>query len=208
MEIDMRNYLIFLVGLCVASVLSCNVSATMIKPVVNGWYALDVDELVAQDASLGWIDGQLDDDKGYVGDGSVLSFAFTLTKSSVLTVVDAGIAGDEFGVLVNGVAYVTSAVAAYSDEYAGTDFDAALLNSGFSRLSLILDAGSYTVSGFLYQSAIDPDGAALNATIGGLRIVEADESGILILWSIAGGGLLWARRKSVVVNVRERLLWA
>jgi len=202
----MRKYVISLIGFFIASVLSFNVSATVINPGIDEWYALDVDELVALDTGLGWIDGQVDDIKGYVGDGSALSFAFILTKSSVLTVVDAGIAGDEFSILVNGMAYVSSAVTAGSDEYAGTDFDAALLNPAFSRLSLMLGAGSYSVSGGLYQSAIDTHGVASNATLGGLRIVAADESGILMLLSIACGGLLLARRKSRVVNVQERLL--
>lgn len=202
----MRKYLVSLVGFCAASVLSFNVCATVINPTADEWYALDVDELVAQDAGLGWIDGQVDEIYGYVGDGSALSFAFTLTKSSILTVVDAGIAGDVFSIFVNGMAYVSSTVAAYSDEYVGTDFNAALLNSGFSRLSLILDAGDYTVSGLLSQSAIDAGGAAFNATVGGLRIVEADEPGALILLSIACAGLLLARRKSRVVNAQEQSL--
>lgn len=201
----MRKNSLSLAMLCVASLLSLNVSATVINPAFNEWYLWDVDELAAQDAGLGWIDGQLDDDKGYVGDGSALSFAFTLTKSSVLTLVDAGIAGDEFGILINGVVYVSSAVAAYSDVYEGADFAAALLNPEFSRLSLMLDAGSYTVSGFLHQSATDADGIAFNATLGALQIVEADEPGALVLLSIACGGLLLARRKSRV-NTKECLL--
>lgn len=198
----MNKFLKALVTCCSAGLLSVDALSTVIHPEANEWYAFDVDSLIAQDAGLGWIDAQLDMEKGYQGDGSALSFEFSLVKSSFITIVDAGIAGDEFGILLNGITYTTTDVEAQSDVYAGIDFDTAWTDPAFSHLTLFLGAGSYSLTGFLHQSALDLDGFEFNSTVGGLKIVEADEPGSLALLVLLFAGLFIRHRISGVGQLK------
>ena len=144
------------------------------------WVEFDVDEVQAQSGGLEWID---------FNDGSALSFSFTIAGPVELRVVDAGFAGDTFGVSINGVSQLTSAVPAaiYSPtQTAITNFDAAWADPSFSRGSWLLTApGTYTVSGVLAQSVTNA-GAPLNATIGAVMLAAVPEPGT---WALLLAGL-------------------
>ncbi|HSX51670.1 MAG TPA: hypothetical protein VLF09_11960 [Cellvibrio sp.] len=183
----MRTQVLFAASLWLFSVVAPVTNATEIVPVDGDWYAFDVDPLFSQSGGAEWIDAQVDDAQGYVGDGSALVFSFSLTAARVLNVVDAGISGDIFSVLINGVEYSSSAVAADSGLFAGVDFDSAWAANEFSRLSVWLAPGDYTVSGLLTRSAIDDAGEPYMASVGGLRISEVNEPGMLVLLGLALG---------------------
>ena len=190
----MRTHVLFAASLWLFGVVSPVSNATEISLTDGSWYAFDVDPLLAQSGGTEWVDAQVDDAQGYVGDGSPLQFSFSLTTARVLNVVDAGISGDVFSVLINGVEYSTSAVAADSGLFAGMDFDSAWTTNEFSRLSIFLAPGDYTLSGSLTQSAIDEAGEPYMASVGGLRIAEVDEPGMLVLLGFALGALGLRRR--------------
>ena len=187
--------LLLLVSFCLAGIISVSVNATEIHPVKNSWYLFDVDTVVSQSGDTEWIDAQVDESLGYVGDGSALTFSFSLTRSAFLNVVDAGLAGDVFTLLINGHNHTGSSVAADSSAYAGLDFGAAWAAPEFSRLSILLAPGFYTVTGFLNQSAADEYGVPYLATAGGLQIVNVVEPGIVVLFGM-GLFLLFLRRKA------------
>ena len=180
----MRTNVLMAASFWLFSAMSVSTSATEINPVNNNWYLFDVDTFVSQSGGTEWIDAQEDESMGYVGDGSPLTFSFSLAKSSFLNLVDAGISGDVFSLLINGEHHTTSAVVADSGIFVGADFDAAWSTAGFSRLSVLLASGDYTITGFLSQSATDELGSPYLATVGGLQIVEADEPGLLVLLGI------------------------
>ncbi len=60
----------------------------------NTWHAFDIDELMSASGGLDWIS---------IEDGSTLSFTFTTAADTLLTIVDAGFAGDSFNIFDNGV---------------------------------------------------------------------------------------------------------
>lgn len=193
----MRNSLLLAACTGLLSLLSFVANATEIKPVKDNWYLFDVDEFISLSGGAEWVDAQVDESHGYIADGSSLWFSFSLDRAAFLNVVDAGIAGDMFTVFVNGVSHSTSSVAATSVEYAGIDFDAAWAAPAFSRLSILLSPGDYLVTGLLQQSAVDGDGYSYMTTVGGLQIVEADESSSLVLLGVGVLGLLLRRQKTL-----------
>lgn len=190
----MRNKLLMMVGLWLIGIIPFSASATEINPTKGVWYFFDVDEAVSQSGGVEWIDAQKDDSLGYVGDGSALTFSFLLTKPGFLNVVDAGFSGDIFTLLINGDYYQSSAVEANSGVYAGADFAAALAAVEFSRASISLVPGHYTVSGFLNQSAVDEYGLPYMASLGGLRIIEVSEPGLFALILVGLMVLILRRR--------------
>jgi MYXO-CTERM domain-containing protein len=152
------------------------------------WLPFDV----APDLSgnLGWID---------IADGSALSFTFTVPSGFVatLSVVDGGFAGDRFQVF-NG-ASVLGATSAAINSYPnsiGLDFEAALVNAAYSRAVFTLPSGAYNVSGVLLASALDDTGAAINSTVGGVRLtISPVPEPASWLLTLAGVGLLGALRR-------------
>lgn len=155
------------------------------------WADFDVDAFVAQDFANGWID---------TTDGSALDFTFTVAPGmhGVLTVVDAGFAGDTFTLTNFGnVLGTTSAVPDGSPVGATVnDFDAALADAAYSRGVFTLGPGSYSISGTLLQSVFGDEGA----TSGGLRLsvtaVPEPANAALMFAGAAGLALLARRRKA------------
>jgi len=140
--------------------------ASMVSASTDGsWNQFDVTRDLASDGGLGWID---------INDGSALSFQFTVNAGFVgtLTVVDTGFAGDRFSVSINGnpLLPTSSAVNSYPSAIGQADFDTALANTDYSRGIFSLGAGTYTVTGALFASALDGAGMALDATSGGLKV--------------------------------------
>jgi len=148
------------------------------------WAPFDVDESTALSFGLEWID---------ITTGSPLSFDFTIAAGyrGVLTVVDAGFAGDRFRVSDGGnlVGNTLPAVQSYPTSV-GLDFDAALANPSYSRGVFEFGAGSHSVTGLLIES-VTVDGVALNATVGGVQLSVSAVPEPTTLASLAAGlGLL------------------
>jgi len=136
------------------------------------WNAFNVSDIDSQSFGVEWIDNANSLSPGF---GSPLLFNFSIGAGyrGLLTVVDAGFAGDTFHVTNLG-AWLgdTSAVPVHdyaSAPDAGTHFDAALGQPQFSRAVFTLGAGSYSIGGALAQSVL-ADGLPLNATVGALRL--------------------------------------
>jgi hypothetical protein len=136
------------------------------------WAAFNVNELDALSLGVEWIsnDNTLSPDFG-----TPLFFDFTIAAGfkGVLTVVDAGFAGDSFlvtnhGALLGGTSAVPLQDALTAPDL-GTDFGAALADAQFSRGVFALGAGSYRIGGQLAQSVMF-DGVALNATVGAVSL--------------------------------------
>lgn len=189
-----------LAALALSATFSAPALAGDVALAANGqWQEFSVDSFLAQDFGIGWVDAN----DAY----SPLAFTFTIGSGAtgVLTVVDAGFAGDTFRVTNFGSEAgfgATSAVpAAVYDPIAPSiaDFDLALADASFSRSAFMLGAGTYRISGSLAQS-VTFDGSPLNATIGGIRLTtvtpvpEPATSAMLV----AGLGLLalLGRRRS------------
>ena len=161
----------------------------------GSWNEFNVDSFLAQDFGKGWID---------TNDGSALDFAFTIGagQHGLLTVVDAGFAGDTFTITSGGnVLGTTSAVPAGDTNGALVfDFDAALANPAYSHGTFTLGAGTYSISGSLLASVMGVDGAPLDATNGALRLsvsaVPESTDAALMLAGMAALGLLARRRKA------------
>lgn len=151
--------------------------ATTIIPVATDgtWYAFDVDQ--PSTGSTRWIDAS----HNFTFD--TLYFTFTVPVGLVgkLTVVDAGYAGDVFGVDVNaGGALIVSAAQSSGATHnfpsnVGIDFDAAMADGAYSRLVLTLAPGAYTVTGQASAFAADDLGAPFDTNVGGLKVALVPE---------------------------------
>lgn len=172
-----------------ALALAGTAQATTVTVVPNGtWFAFDVSDVGSNAGDLNWYD---------ISDGSALSFSITIAAGQIgtLTVVDAGFSGDRFSVTSNGLALANTGAALNSyPNSIGLDFDGALADPKFSRGVYGLSAGTYIVTGALASSALDDTGAALNATVGGLKVTVAPvpEASTLAML-LAGLGLVGAR---------------
>ncbi len=175
--------------------------ATTVNITTDGdWFQLDVDEVIAASAGLEWIDAITGPD-GYNGDGSVLTFSFTLSTPGVLAVVDAGFAGDEFQLFNGGTPFGFTSDVAQTDissaSNSGSDFDTAFADhTNFSFTEIVLGPGTYNISGMLSQSVLDGSNP-LNATLGALRVSAVPLPPAIWLMSLALAGTFgFARRRS------------
>jgi len=165
-------------------------ATTVALPGDDSWAEFDVDAFSAQDFGNGWID---------TNDGSALNFTFTVAPGmhGVLTVVDAGFAGDTFTISNFGnVIGTTSSVPAGQPVGATVlDLGDALANPAYSRGVFTLGAGSYSISGSLAQSVFGDEGA----TLGGVRLavsaVPEPTDTALLLAGLGIVGLMARRRK-------------
>lgn len=174
--------------------------ATSVNLAANDqWQAFGVDSFSSLSSGTEWIDNS---DSNAAGFGTPLSFTFTIGAGFVgqLTVVDASMAGDTFNVFGNGqLLGATSGVPVQvygSAPDVGYDYDAALLNSAFSRGVFTLGAGSYSVTGALAQSLMIDDGmgglSPLNATAGALKLsVSAVPEPSSLALVLAALGVTW-----------------
>jgi hypothetical protein len=149
-------------------------------PANGSWHAFDVDPGVAMTGGFEWISL----------DGSALAFDALLDEAAVLTIVDAGFAGDVFEVFDNGVSLGLTSPA--SDSYpasVGLDFAAALASGTHSTAQFSLGAGSHRITGRLWASALDSSGAAIDATVGAVMLSAIPEPSTAVL---LGAGMLLA----------------
>ena len=137
------------------------------------WSLFNVSDIDAQSFGTEWIDNN---DSASPSFGTPLTFTFTIAfgHTASLTVVDGGFGGDTFSVTNFGSGLgQTSAVPAQTYASApelGYDFDAALLDPGFSHATFVLGAGSYRIGGLLAQSVTLDSLTPLNATVGAVRL--------------------------------------
>jgi hypothetical protein len=153
------------VGLVLGAGLVAQAGATTVNLTADGqWHEFDVDSFNAVSGGLEWID---------YTDGSALSFHIENTSAMLLTVVDAGFAGDTFSITDNGVALgATSAAGSNYPTSIGLDFDAALANPLYSKGTFLLAPGSHTISGSLLTSAVSEFGD-IDATVGAVTLLAA-----------------------------------
>lgn len=112
-------------------------SASHAVPLTGGaWQSFDFYDDVENAA---WVDGDL----------QPVTFEFTATQHVVLKVTDAGLAGDRFEVLINGLpAGFTSAPGSDTgDTSHDLDFDAAYADAQWSHGVFELGPGTYSVTG-------------------------------------------------------------
>ncbi len=180
-------------ALALAAVFAVPAHAESVPVSPNGsWHEFDVDELLSSASGLEWI--------GL--DGDALSFTFTTSAATRLTVVDAGFGGDGFEVFDNGVSLgLTSTGSATYPDSIGLDFDAALASGQYGYAFFDLAAGAHTITGRLSVSALDDFGNAINATVGGLNVAPVPLPGAALLLLSGGGlmGLFSRRRRQVAV---------
>lgn len=189
-----------LLGVLGALAIGGSAQATTLNIAVDGsWNEFDVDDLLSQSFGTEWIDG-ITGPAGYTGDGSPLSFTFTVPFAARVDIVDAGFAGDTYKYVVNDdPQQSTSAVPATAVETppanAGTDFDAAFADhANFSYASFFLGAGTYTLVGQLDQS-VTFGGGSLNATVGAVRVSAVPVPAAVWLLGSAAGVLGGLRRR-------------
>ena len=174
-----------------------HVQASEIAVTTDGsWHEFDVDDFTSTSGGLEWIDN-ITGPAGYAGDGSALTFTFTLGTAGILKVVDGGFGGDRFEVFDNGVSLGYTSVAPDSDPInKGTDFDSAYSDATWSSAVFNLSAGTHNITGALIRSAL-VDGLAINATVGAVSVAAVP---VPAAWGLfmAGSALLGAisRRRS------------
>ena len=116
----------------------------------------------------------------------------------VLTVVDAGFAGDTFTIANSGSVIGTTSSVPAGQPIGATvlDYDDALANPAYSRGVFTLAPGSYSISGSLLQSVLGDEGA----TSGGVRLavsaIPEPAGPTLLLAGLGVVGLMARRRKS------------
>ena len=157
-----------LTALVLTAVCGSAAHATDVPLAADGrWSAFTVDDFVGPSFDKRWID---------FADGSALGFSFNVPAGMVglLTVVDAGFAGDTFSVSDAGAALgATSGVPASTvDGAVALDFDGAFADPAFSRGVFTLSAGAHRITGRLEQSVSD-GGVPLDATEGAVRLTLA-----------------------------------
>ena len=185
-------------ALALAALAPAHANTPAALPTDGSWVSFLVDDQFG-DSSLSWKDD--------AGNPVTFRFVVPVGYKAQLTIVDLGFSGDQFSYTVSGSFYYSGgtgpAVAAtYSPTLqAVMDPDAAMANADFSRGTIQLNQGDWSVDGKLLES-LRVDGVPLNSTNGALRvnleaITAVPEPATYALTLIGLGLLLGAlRRKS------------
>lgn len=189
----------------VLATLSLAAQATSVPLAADAqWQPFGIDSDAALSGGTEWIDNADTNAPGY---GSPLNFNFTIASGFVgqLTVVDASMAGDTFNVFNHGSLLGTTSsvpVQQYgSAPDVGYDYDAALLNSAFSRGVFTLASGNYSITGVQMQSLMMDDGlGGLTPFTSGAGAVKLsvsavpEPSSMALLFAALGATWLVSRR--------------
>jgi hypothetical protein len=170
----MKKLSIALLGLLsIANVNAANVNLT----VDGGWQGFYFD-----DVGTSWED----------------TFSFTLTEQALFTVTDAYESGDEF-TFTDGTTTWNTSTAILGATNLGNDFDAALASLQFSSLSVLLGAGSYTISGITTLSPFGSGGAAVQLSSVDVSAVPIPAAALLFAPALLGFMGLRRKAKTAVV---------
>lgn len=127
------------------------------------------------------------------------SFEFTLTKHAKLQITDAFEPGDVFEISNNGSSLGLTSMVLGSGVNIKDNYDAAFADPDFSSIQLILDPGSYSITGTVTQAS--PVVSGSDTGQGGIRvdtiIASISEPAVIWLTLIGLSGLLFLKRKSV-----------
>ena len=162
------------------------------------WKSFDVDSAVRPLFSNVWVDAHTEADSRYKGNGTALTFTFTLADAAYLKVVDSGLNGDVFAVTDNGSALgTTSAPSNPGTDFLGStdvDLNSAFANPNFSSATFLLQAGSHSITGLVVSgtSPLDPDYSTVGAIM--LTPVPEPETYGLLLAGLAVIGAIARRR--------------
>jgi hypothetical protein len=153
-----------LTTLILSLVLVSKAQASTINLVADGeWNEFNVDDFSSISQGVEWIDLNNSNSPNF---GSPLSYQFTISNGfkGLLSVVDAGFAGDRFEILNNGQGIGLTSASNNSTDYSN-NFAANLNNVNFSNGLFELTEGTYNISGALF-STLQP----FNATNGALKL--------------------------------------
>ena len=154
------------------------------------WHAFDVSDVASNNQDTAWYD---------FDSGESLSFTIDVPTGQyvMLTVVDAGYAGDRFEVFDHGTSVgLTSAIDANGNGLnVFLDFDWAISSRQFSYGYFVLGEGSHVITGDLAQSSLDSP----NVTVGAVAAAPVPLPASVLLLFSGGGlmGLITRRRKPV-----------
>lgn len=151
-------------ALTLGVVFASQAQASTVALVANGdWKEFNVDDFSSATQGVEWIDMN---DSNSASFGSALTYQFTIASGfqGLLSVVDAGIAGDSFEIFNNGQSIGFTTDTTNNVEYSN-NFESNLTNANFSSGVFILNDGTYNISGALF-STLQP----FNATNGALKL--------------------------------------
>ena len=123
------------------------------------------------------------------------TFSFTLTQQAMFSVTDAYSSGNEFS-FTDGVSTWNTSTAINDGTNINNDFDAAFASSKFSSLSILLNAGSYTISGIATLSPYGGGGAA--AQLSSVSAVPVPAAAVLFAPALLGFMGLRRKAKNIV----------
>lgn len=132
--------------------------------VANGeWNEFNVNDEFSNTQGVEWIDFN---DSNSPSFGSALTYQFTIANGfkGLLSVVDAGVAGDSFEIFNNGQSIGFTSNTTNSIEYSN-DFESNLTNANFSSNFFTLAEGTYNISGALFSTL-----QSFNETNGALKL--------------------------------------
>jgi len=151
-------------ALTLGVVFASQAQASTVALVANGdWNEFNVNDEFSTTQGVEWIDFN---DSNSPDFGSALTYQFTIASGfkGLLSVVDAGVAGDSFQIFNNGQSVGFTSNTNNTIEYSN-DFNSNLTNANFSSGVFALNEGSYNISGALF-STLQP----FNATNGALKL--------------------------------------
>ena len=159
----------------------------------NTWNEFNVDDFASTSGGVEWIDANDSNSPSY---GSALTYQFTVAHgfTGLLSVVDAGNAGDRFKVYNNGQSIGLTSNISTSSDYSN-NFNNNLVNTNFSNGIFLLSEGTYNITGALFSTS-----QAFNSTNGALKLevtaVPVPAAFVLMFSSLSFLGFIGRRRRA------------
>jgi hypothetical protein len=126
------------------------------------------------------------------------TYNFTLTENALLNVTDAFDFGDTFSFFNNGVALASTGT--FDSINYTNNADVAFAGTSYAKFSVLLSAGSYSLTGIATASPQGQGGAFVQlASVPAAAVPEPATWGMMLVgFGVVGAGM--RRRKSVVVT--------